>query len=394
VVSEARHRQTPVAWAQFISDLLRAAGWPGDAELTADEQDVIEAWKNAISELGTLGAVVASVPLEQALAMLRRILTRDRGIAPGSLSSPVQILDARDAPGVRWDAAIVTGLAEETWPPAIRVSPLIPLRLQVQQGAPGAGAAGFQQESRRLTEALFAAAPVTCATFHSSIAPIVRPFLDVQMAIAIGWPDAIPLESFMQAELPVVADTNAPVFQIVESPVPGGTGIIKAQSHCPFQAFAKYRLRAREMSDASFGYDALDRGNIVHRVLQKVWTRLETQAQLLEMPPDELRELVAECVAQSMQPEAVERTFSTQSRLAEQERVTGLILDWLNQVERPRRDSFAVEQVETEMQFDAAGLPITIRIDRIDRLEDGSVLLLDYKTGRASANDLNCPRPK
>lgn len=269
-IKDARRVQRVSAWAQFVADLLNAVGWPGDVELGADEQEAVQSWKDALSDLGTLGLIAGPLKYTQFLDLLRRSLAAKAGQSCGNWSSPVQILDARSAAGLRFDAAVITGLNEESWPPPVRVSPLIPLRLQIQQGVPAAGIAAFQKESRRATRALFAAAPVQAATFHGSVSPLVRPFVEVQTPGDAGWAGLLPLDSFSQTDLQVLVDTDAPPFRITESPVPGGTGIIKSQSHCPFQAFAKYRLGAREMKDASFGFDPLDRGNFVHRSLQRV----------------------------------------------------------------------------------------------------------------------------
>ena len=83
------------------------------------------------------------------------------------------------------------------------------------------------------------------------------------------WEGRLPNESFALEPLEQRPDGQAPAFVAVGE-VRGGTGVIKAQSQCPFQAFAKYRLNARRPEDASFGFDALDRGSFVHKSLEIV----------------------------------------------------------------------------------------------------------------------------
>ena len=140
-------------WSRFISDWLEAAGWPGDAELTQQEEKLIELWNNALSELAALGLVSPAVTFESALSHLRRLLSKS--VEPGDWSSPVQVLEASEAAGVGFESAIVVGLSEESWPPRQSLSPLIPLALQRAHGVPGSTTAGAQHERERLTAALF-----------------------------------------------------------------------------------------------------------------------------------------------------------------------------------------------------------------------------------------------
>jgi ATP-dependent helicase/DNAse subunit B len=188
----------------------------------------------------------------------------------------------------------------------------------------------------------------------------------------------------------VRADGQAPAF-IATGEVRGGTGIIKAQSQCPFQAFAKYRLHARRPEDASFGFDALDRGSFVHKALENVWRRLESHSKLLRTAPAELRALVREAIAEAV--EAKDSGLLHQLSVeTERSRLEDLILDWLD-VERARQEGFTVEKVEEERKFEVPGLSVSLRVDRIDRLNSGNLVLIDYKSGKQTRPKLAGDRP-
>ena len=49
-----------------------------------------------------------------------------------------------------------------------------------------------------------------------------------------------------------------------------------------------------------------------------------------------------------------------------------------------KRPSFSVEACELRHDINLGGLTLTTVVDRIDRLEDGTVLIIDYKTGKPS----------
>jgi ATP-dependent helicase/nuclease subunit B len=102
--------------------------------------------------------------------------------------------------------------------------------------------------------------------------------------------------------------------------------------------------------------------------------------------------VVRDAVAAALTEER-EDGFRAETTLVERNRLETLIFDWLVSVERERLVPFTVETVEDELQFDLAGLPLRLRLDRIDRLRDGGLVLIDYKSGAQTKTKLNCPRP-
>jgi exodeoxyribonuclease-5 len=65
---------------------------------------------------------------------------------------------------------------------------------------------------------------------------------------------------------------------------------------------------------------------------------------------------------------------------AERQRLVNLLEEWL-EFESGRRD-FLVEQREREVAATVHGHPVSMRVDRIDRLADGSLMIIDYKSGK------------
>ena len=53
--------------------------------------------------------------------------------------------------------------------------------------------------------------------------------------------------------------------------VPGGSGVLTAQSQCAFKAFATARLGAQDWEPAEAGLTAAERGQLLHAVLHAVW---------------------------------------------------------------------------------------------------------------------------
>jgi probable DNA repair protein len=270
------------------------------------------------------------------------------------------------------------------------LSPLVPLKLQRTYNVPGSSQTSEQSERERMTRALFSAAPVVMATYSGHLSPVAHRFAVDTAAEFPGWTGTLPRESYRPTSLEQIEDSKAPPYHTSEE-TRGGTYIIKAQSECPFRAFAEIRLNSGTLEDACFGLDARERGGLLHKALQLVWQQLQTQARLCSTPDVQLRTVVREAVTQAVENDQ-ESPFHEQNSLAERERLEELIVDWLR-VERTRKQPFTVETTEQERSFQIAGLDLHLRIDRVDRVKNGKLILIDYKSGKPIRSQLEGERP-
>jgi ATP-dependent helicase/DNAse subunit B len=84
-------------------------------------------------------------------------------------------------------------------------------------------------------------------------------------------------------------------------------------------------------------------------------------------------------------------TFSPAFNEIEKQRLYHLIKTWLA-VER-ERTPFTVINTEQTLQGFFADIPLTLRADRIDQLDNGSQIIIDYKTGKPLLTDWFGERP-
>jgi RecB family exonuclease len=75
----------------------------------------------------------------------------------------------------------------------------------------------------------------------------------------------------------------------------------------------------------------------------------------------------------------------------EAKRLTSLLTEWLD-YEAARID-FDVVETEAKRTIHLAGLTFDLRLDRLDRLNDGTLLVVDYKTGAVTPKSWELPRP-
>jgi hypothetical protein len=84
-------------------------------------------------------------------------------------------------------------------------------------------------------------------------------------------------------------------------------------------------------------------------------------------------------------------TFTPRFSAVEVDRLVALLKEWLQlEADRP---PFAVAALEERLELEVGGLPLQVVVDRLDRLADGRLLVIDYKTGRHSLSEWLQERP-
>jgi probable DNA repair protein len=242
--------------------------------------------------------------------------------------------------------------------------------------------------ARRQTARLLSAAPQVVVSHPLREGD--RPLRPSPLVAGLPWADPASLPA---ATTPLLRETLAAggtLEQLADPTAPpilpgtsaaGGVAIFADQAACPFRAFARHRLHARTPTTPTAGLDALERGTVVHKALEQAWRRLGDQRTLLAMPEAELRALLAEAADAAVSEYAEQHPEGAGPRFLalERQRLAALLEGWM-ELEKLRAP-FRVEAREREIDFEIGGVSGRGRIDRIDLLEDGRAVIIDYKTG-------------
>jgi probable DNA repair protein len=386
-----RTRLLPSAWSPVFLTLLATLGWPGDRPLDSEEFQTCAKWREVVSGLAVLDPIVGALRYDEALSWLAR-LAAETLFQPETPETPVQVLGVLEASGLAFDRLFVTGLHDEAWPPPARPNPLLPLSLQRAHGVPHATPEWETGFARRMVAAWCASAervvfshPVRDGDRRLRPSPLIAGIDAADEGLQPEPRGGTYAESILAAaRIEYFEDDFAPALAQGHA-APGGAAVFRDQAACPFRAFALHRLGAQPLETGRQGLDARERGTVVHAAAARLWEEIGTSERLLAWSPAALHtalQAAAEAAVEDLardRPDALGGVYRDLEVTRVRDLLARLVL-----VER-QRAPFRVVEREAPRTVAIGGLVVQARVDRVDELEDGSRVLIDYKTGKSSA---------
>ncbi len=380
----ATARQAPSAWAERMDTLLVSLGWPGADSLQSDEFQLINRWRELLNELAAMDVVLPETSISEAIARLSQ-LAGDAVYQPELGPGRVALLGALEAAGMEFDYLWVVGMDAGRWPAASHPLSLVSRRLQLERGMPDAAPADTLDYSRRVAARLAGSANRVCfswARTQGDSTQMPSPLLEtLQKTVDAGSVDPGWHAGGMlgQAGVCLVAEDPLPNVRGVER-LAGGAGLIDLHRHEPFSAFAHGRLGVRELERFQAGLSASLRGNILHEALFELLRDTPSQQTMAEWSGNDRRRRIDRSIGRALRrPQRHADSVLHRLFALERLRLRVVMDDFLHA--EIGREPFQIDRVEEKIRFEHAGVELSLRADRIDRLADGSLLIIDYKTG-------------
>ncbi|MFK7731910.1 MAG: PD-(D/E)XK nuclease family protein [Pseudomonadales bacterium] len=376
---------------------LSAFGWPGNRSADSVEYQQLVSFANAISSCHALAnlrfADRKKITGKQSLALIEQVLHAQVFQAQTS-DSRVQVLGLLEGAGLPFTHARLCDFSIGQWPANASPSAYIPYALQRELRMPHCDALREADFSQRL----FQRYQQQVQTFSCSY------------AVVDGSTDVLPsslLNKLAINEVDIAVQENGeepgPIEPVPDSVAIGGhvdsvslttlekiratTALLTDQAACPFKAFIRHRLQVRALESTQLGLDGRERGIILHDAMEAFWREAKGQSTLTEATEDRLRESIDDAVAAAIV--SAKRRLAGRESLAylgiEAIRVSSIMFQWLQN--EAQRSPFTVMDLECAFDSEIVGRPAQLRIDRVDLLEDGSLLLIEYKSGAVSEKD-------
>jgi ATP-dependent helicase/nuclease subunit B len=389
--------------ARPVGDIIDAHARFAEALAASDTQtgaerlwsgDAGESLAAFVTDLADAGHLLGPVSAARYPALLEALFA-GRTVRPRYGSHPrLAILGPLEARLQRYDVMILGGLNEGTWPPELAADPWMsrPMRADFGLAQPerrtGLSAHDFTQalgaSEVYLTRSLrVEGSPTVPARWLTRLEFAAQALgLEPEQMAARGdkwlaWHRGLALVPPEGTQVSTIADRARPrpTPPVAARPRTLSVTEIETWMRDPYAIYARRILELRALPPLDQAPDAADYGSRIHRVLD----RFLSQCPPGPLPDDALAQLVAtgeEMLAPIRALPAVWTFWWPRfQRIAE----------WFIEIEGARRAGVAETRTEAVGRLELTGpqgaFELIARADRIDRLSDGTLAIIDFKTG-------------
>ncbi len=393
-IKQAPRRALPSAWAGHFSRRLSALQWPAAPRLDSVAYQATSGARELLDRLATVDAQLGEVPPQTALSVLRELATSVPFAARADHLQPVRIASLEEAASLSADVLLLLDAGAVQLLPPARPNPWVPLDVLRGAGVPQASPASWLQRRQRQVDALLNhCAPQVELCYAQVDAQGAQVLPSPLLGDAAQWQacsvaDRIgALEQALQDEHSICEppddDPVPAVTQAEKDQLRAGSSLYKAWFEAPFFAFAQTRLGIRPLAEPARGISAVLQGQLLHDVLYDFWGQVPDRAALQAMHASQRAAVLEPLIDKRLRQYLPVPDYGDVAVQLERLRLRRMITQWLAH-ETERVDAFVVHARECQAHPVVAGLSLSLRLDRVDRVDTPvgtRWLVLDYKTG-------------
>lgn len=383
---------TPAEWVLLFQARLHDLGFPGEYGLSSEAYQCLNRLQNLFAEFVKFAIITKTMQKSAALEALY-FLAKQSIFQPKQSPSKISILGLLEASGCTFDSIWITNLTDKCMPSDTNFSAFIPIEIQKNFKMPHSS----NQRELKFAKQQLTRLKNSCKNIIFSYPSFIDdiPMLPSPLLLDI---DPLPkintnpilkqtkLESYTQNYL--ISTENL-------TDLPGGTSLLANQAKCPFMAFAKNRLFALPENSVDNWPNNLERGQILHKILEEFWNQVNNQQQLAALSDTEVNDLIYNLTKQVINTNKpkIDSPLHTLITDGEVKRYNNLVKEALKwELARPHFEIIATEKSYT---FELNKLNFKIRIDRLDKsnLEHASNIIIDYKSRMPTSKPWDEDRP-
>jgi ATP-dependent helicase/nuclease subunit B len=366
-------------WNDLFCQKLEIFGWPGGGQ--NGNSEIIDKFYQLQAKFAALDLTFANKKFSfaEAFSIFAQLIASVEYQTKANKNSNINILGILETLGMQFDRLWVVGMSNQVWPKNPSPNPFLPIAWQRENHLPHAFAARELEFSKNITQVLQGSAQEVFFSFSKNEE---NPELEISSLL-----ESIPEMKQSELDLPETnkqseefsfhyfSDEVGPSISEKQK-ISGGSKVFEFQNNCPFRAFAELRLKAKPMEKSTFGLSPRERGNLIHEILEKIWRKIKSHQNLLLHNAGELEQVIKKVVTEVL-------AKIPQKKLREIEYVC--LMNLINQIlqQEKKRAKFTVVGLEESWEKTFHNFTIKVRVDRINQMEDQSLQIIDYKTGKS-----------
>jgi len=395
--------KTHLEWREHFLQVLECFQWLKEKQLDSESFQAVKKFMDLLNEFSKLDDYFGKCDLPQAIIRIEDFIKGELFQAESINESEknIHVLGTLEAAGQSFSHLWVCEVNDKTWPSKPHPNAFLPIGLQKELHMPHSSAQRELDFSKKIIHRFQQECNNIIYSFSEnekdeglSLSPLISEIEITSKEQLIEYfqlkiPDSLDTQIFKTKETEYFNDqTLIPITK--NETLIGGQGIIKSQGLCPFNAFSSYRLTIKAFEEEKDSLSAIDRGNILHKLMELFWKEVKNHAQLIELSDEQIANLLnkhCEIIRNQNIHNVMDKEIAFSLELNRAQEVALLFLNAEKQ-----REPFEVIGFEVKQEQTIQDLHLSLRVDRIDRLEDGSEIIIDYKTNNTQSNSWIPPR--
>lgn len=373
-------------FSYWLKRVIKAVDYLDTCQLTSLEYQALSQFYLLVNKLMQFERLAIQLTVDDWLSQLQHLASTTLFQTLETSVSYVHILGVLEATEIYFDYLFVVRMNNENWPNMSTMNPYLPLALQRAHNMPHSSTERELEFARSVTGRLLKQAKhvyLSYALFNEEKSQMLSPLV---AGLAVVKTDHIPLQEIMSGEIifnTFEDDSLRPMSEDECQNLAGGVQIFKNIAECPYRATLVHRLKIAADKAHKPMLSALEKGVIIHHVLEQVWRKLQCSENLLQSSDEMLIPWLEREIKSALKLHVALITLIPKLLIdVESRRLLEVILAWLK-YEKMREEPFEILSLEKSIQLDIAGVSIKLRVDRIDRLASNHTVVIDYKTSKS-----------
>jgi ATP-dependent helicase/nuclease subunit B len=370
-------------WSQLWLQRLIDFGFPGSQALNSENYQLYQRFIELLRQLKTLSRFSSLLNKSDAFSWLRRLLQQSIFQAQPNQPCRLHVLGLLEAAGSFYDAIWIMNLTDTQFPAALSPSAWLPLELQTMHQMPHTDA-GKEEALALVKLKRFAALSSSLILSYPQIAHDREHRPSMLLKYHATYLRPSPHELLQNQNTPQWEhhQDSTQIAVASEERLSQSSFLLAEYAKCPFRAFASMRLKLKPLEPIMLGLSPPVKGKILHHTLELFWQKFASQTELKNTEASIIHQHIDVCIRQALK-HAQAHQYQHESLLAlEKDRLFRLIqssLTW--ELARP---SFEIHGLEVQHQFELGPMKFSLRVDRMDRVDESKLWIIDYKTSLPS----------
>ncbi|MBK2125605.1 PD-(D/E)XK nuclease family protein [Fangia hongkongensis] len=382
LMANEHKRYSAYEFIALLKKLIKVIAWPGEMVLDSTEYQAVNKFYLAINNLMKFERMALNLSYRDWVYRLQALVQATVFQTESNLKAKIHILGVLESSEIAFDRLYVIRMSDANWPSLTPANPFLPIGFQREHNMPHSSSEKELEFAESVTKRLLNQSKdvrFSYAMLSQKMLQLPSPLLS---EIAVEQKEIELNNSLVSIVLKECKNKLSSLDAEEKTSLKGGSSVLKNMAECPYRAQLVHRLCIKPFPSYKKQLDSLEKGVLIHYVLESVFRVIKDASTLKSLNEGELDALIREHVDSALLVHQAYLLFVPDfMREVERKRLIELVRNWL-QYEKLREVDFEVVALEKRVDVKIFGVNLSLRVDRVDRLVTGHTVVIDYKTSK------------